>query len=148
LPIPIISGLKMKKDLEVLGNGLVICHIEVITPLKSGQNKIHLKALVDTGAEISFICKTVYEQMVVNEAMKGKIGASTLDAEIDDFITYPMKIRIYSDYANWTILDEEFLMTVRDLTKRKEYQAIIGADILKHLSFVYNGVEGRAWFNE
>lgn len=132
---------KMRHELEVLSNGLAICKILVLNPFFENDLKIECNALIDTGAEFSVICQSIFNQFKIDKERIEKRGISTITNDEDDNIVYPFHLIIPSN--NWTH-SGNYLM-VRDLSIRNEYKVIIGVNILRDFDLFYSGNQRKAW---
>jgi predicted aspartyl protease len=129
---------KMRLNLEVLNNGLIVCDITVKNPFHEDQ-PIKCKALIDTGAEVTVVCQSIFDKFTLREDMKTKHRILTVAGEKETSL-YPLKLFIANDWSH--ILHESCMS---DLTEREEYDVIIGIDILKNYSLVYHGLNRLAW---
>lgn len=133
---------KMKYDLNFLRSGLVTCPI-IIANLPF-EETVKCNALIDTGSDVTIICKTIFDKFsTIDETKLKKSGIYAVSGDKDGFDNYTFHLKIPSQ--NWQSLKS--LCLIADLSARKEYSAIIGVDLLKHFDFVYNGVQGVAYLN-
>ena len=132
----------MRYDLRVLPNGLAICKLGLINP-DQPDTDIGVSALVDTGAEFSILCQSVYGQLVIDPKKVSQVGLqTTIGKEI--ITAYPLLVK--APWNNWSQVNITF--GIRDLTERIEYRAIMGLDILKDFKFYFDGVQGLAWLDD
>jgi hypothetical protein len=136
LPIHVIRQVIMY-PLVRLENGLVICEVKI-----ANSPPIKCNALIDTGAEISVICKSIFKELKTIDKNKiERINTRSINSESENDIVYPLKVRI--PYKNYCCKEYQFV--IKDLTKREEYKMIIGVDILQDFVFMYDGMNEKAW---
>lgn len=133
------KGDKMKYNLQILSNGLLVCGIKVFN-LSDDKEEVVCKALIDTGAEYSYICKSVYGAFTTKDEWAIKTTVSTLHDNRES-LTYPFGIFLPEKNLSFLTLQ----LGIMDLSMRKEYKAIIGMDLLKNFDLVYKGFQGEAW---
>ncbi|MBB3056820.1 aspartyl protease family protein [Mucilaginibacter gotjawali] len=131
----------MSYNLKVLTNGLVICEISVVNP---GTGKTATcNALIDTGAEITLLCPSVFDELEFNDNQLAEGGTSSLDGDGKSKVAI-VDMKLPS--TNWTSF--RTLVYRKDISKRVEYDAIIGVNILRNYQFVYHGAKKTAWLDE
>lgn len=145
--LPLIPRLKrpikkMRYQLKVLNNGLTTCEVKFVNPFKNTE-AIICDALIDLGAEVTVICKTLYQQFTIEEQYIINDGVSTVNGDDDNAVFYPFHIYIPSN--NWA--NESQHLLVRDLSQRREYNAIIGLDLLHRCRLFYDGISREAWID-
>ncbi len=136
--IQLNDKLVMQYYLKILPNGLMICKIKLVNPNNSAI--CHCDALIDTGAQLSLICKTVFDKLHYDGKDVQKTTLSSIDWEEEVSICV---VKLFIPNDNWPPTHK--LVAVKDITKRKEYQALIGMDILSEFQLVYNGQKKEAW---
>jgi hypothetical protein len=134
---------KVKHELEVLPNWLVICDITIINPFND-KERVSCKALIDTGAEGSILCNSLFNQFkTIDESKKFNYGLSTLNKDSQSFV-YPFILEIPT--GNWS--KNSTCMIIMDLTVREEYDAILGMDILRNFDLIVKGSQKLAYLLE
>jgi hypothetical protein len=130
----------MKYHLNVLANGLIVCDIKILNPF-SLDCEVECAALIDTGAEGSIICLSLFHCFEkIDRSRKIESGISTLNGESKMF-KYPFSILLPSVNSKENINP----IAVHDLSHREEYKAIIGMDLLRRFEFGYSGRKKTAW---
>lgn len=145
--LPLCPHLKEKAknvrhNLKILPNGLLICKIGIQNP--HNQRSLVCNALIDTGAETTLICQTVFSDLQYSKEDAKIAGISTMHADEHVFIC---NANIKIPYDDWSGPRLETVV-VRDISKREEYRVIIGMDILSNYQLVYHGVQKVAWLDE
>jgi hypothetical protein len=131
---------RVRYTLNVLLNGLMTCEVRVINPFNNDL-PIDCTALIDTGADCSVLCKSIFEKFKI-DASKIEAGVlSTLIGEDESIIKYPTRLKIPK--SNWAEYPVYF--GIGDLSKREEYKVIIGMDVLRNFDLVYKGIHRTAW---
>lgn len=130
----------MRYDLKILSNGLAICSIKVINPFNDKEH-FQCKALIDSGADCTILCTSIFEKFTIAKSHLKKMGFSTLNNDEPDITICPLRFKVPSK----NIFEITCYTAIRDLSKRSEYDAIIGTNILKEFDFIYKGVEKIAW---
>jgi len=132
---------ELRHNLKVLPNGLMICKIKIVNPENNTTD--YCNALIDTGAEYSLICTTVFDKLHFDKKNLQTTILSYLDGEEE---TSLCEVKLFVSRNN-TFPIHKFV-SVKNLEKRKEYNMIIGMDILQNFQLVYNGLKGDAWLDE
>jgi hypothetical protein len=130
----------MRYPLTILPNGLITVKIRLANSAKNLE--VVCDALIDTGAEMSLICTSIYNELSITAEETGKFGASTLDS---DEMVPVCQVTLFFPEKEWS--PNLTSMFVKDFSKRDEYQAIIGMDILKDHQLVYRGLQQEAWID-
>jgi len=131
---------RMKHILEVLPNGLIICNVKITNPLPDKNETVECAALIDTGSQITAICKSIYNKFSIDLSKEEKISILTLNGMESEAPYYPFKMNV--PHNNWC---SSFTRAViKDFTDREKYEAIIGIDILRNFILHYDGIQGTA----
>lgn len=128
-------------NLEILPNGLIVCSIKISNPFNERDGVLECKALIDTGSELTIVCKSIFDGFTLNNNQIRKEGISTVNNEEDEIITCSLQINLPS--RNWSGMITKCY--IRDISKRQEYRVIIGMNMLKDTILMYNGIAGQAY---
>jgi hypothetical protein len=131
----------VKYELEILPNGLIICDIKIINLFNTYDDFVKCKALIDTGSEFTILCHSIFSLFKTENDKREPIKISTLNGLPSEEFLYPLQIQITDN--NWRGIQNRIV--VKDLSKREEYQAIIGMDILRNFELIYKGTQGLAY---
>ena len=116
----------MRHYLKVSTDGLMLsCTIKLENQFSSSDNPIECEALIDTGSDITVLCKSIFDRFECDKSKLGKIGVHSLNSDQEDMIIYPFMINV--PLSNWSPTGVKVM--IADLTKREGYQAIIGMDL-------------------
>ena len=130
---------KMKYDLEVLDNGLIVTTVKIINPYNQAE-EIECKALIDTGSENTFVSKSVFDKFTIDNKNISKRGVSTINKDELDIDCYPFIFKI----PNQNLFQSNTIAAIFTFPER-EYEAIIGIDILIGFELYYSGCGKTAW---
>jgi hypothetical protein len=135
---------KVRYNLQILSNGLIICDIKISNPFCETDSPIECKALIDTGCDKSIVCQSVYEQFTIDETRVEKIGVKTIHGLEKETVLYPFKVSVTA--RNWKSYCNQ--LGVANLLDRVNYKAIIGIDFLRNLRLYIDWIQGLAWIED
>ena len=129
--------------LEILSNGFIVCKISIST--KDRPDKfIECQALIDTGADTTLLCESIFSQLDINPDLIEKTSLSTTNADEKEILVYPLILTIPKN--NYHAYSANIGIT--NLLHRKEYRAIIGVDFLRNVNlFAFRGMQMEAWID-
>ena len=130
----------MKYQLKVLANGMMAA--KIIVKNTRSNHQVSCLAMIDTGADVSFICESLAVKLNLHPDDVTQLGASTLDKDVIVPVAW-VDVNFPAD--NWSA--DRISMFIKDFKKRDEYDALIGMDILKNSQFFYNGITKDAWID-
>jgi hypothetical protein len=139
LQLPKFEIKRMRRELEVLPNGLPICKIRIINPFNQKET-IDCVALIDTGSESSLLCSSLFNKFTLNQTEISKQAIDTLRGISERRVIHPFNVQIPFDH--WGFVSSHL---IEHEIPREEYQAIIGTDILRHFILVYHGLTHQCW---
>lgn len=123
-------------NLQVLSNGLVVCKIKITNYFNKEQFKI-CTALIDTGAECSAICNSIFDTFDKKEKVATGISTIHMKETVNAYrVIFNIPINDYWSHETYAIC--------RDLSIREEYDAIIGMNTLRNYVFKYDGYNNKA----
>jgi len=130
---------ELRHNLKVLPNGLMICKVK----LSNKGFGINCNALIDTGAEQTIMCTTVFDKLEFEKEEIFEGGASTLDGDVVVPVCNVIMTLPHNNHNSFKIG-----VYIKDLVKREDYDIIIGMNILQNYQLVYHGIQKTAWLDE
>lgn len=133
---------KMRYKLKILDVGLIVCKIKIINPYYEDE-EFEAMGLIDTGSQNTLVSTSLYEKFTIHPHGMGFKGLSTLNKDEKDVPTYPFTFKVPIN----NIIPAASHAVIKDFPKDREYDVIIGIDILERFDLYYSRRENIAYLD-
>jgi len=131
----------MRFNLQILDVGLIVCNIKLINPY-CHEEEFETVGLIDTGSDNTIISKKLFNKFKkIEPDAIGFKGLSTLHNDEHTIKTYPF---IFIMPTN-NIFQSGSIAGIKDFPENREYEVIIGIDILYKFALYYSRADNVAW---
>lgn len=120
---------------------MIICIIKVINPFIYPNEEFSCNALIDTGSDSTIVCNSIFEKFTIDKTKIKNSGLSTMLYDSKETKVYPFNFKIPEN--NWKSFSA--YSAIVDLSKRNEYDVILGMNLIKNLDLHYSGEIQKAY---